>query len=111
MLPLVMPCDPVVVKAAYGVVHFGSICSVAHPSTQTCSSLGTGLHAAPGLTALAKHYDPEGGFQPQKAGDAGAVCCSAAQCSCRVLRCHFPIWKTEAMALTHLVSYALQISM
>lgn len=31
-------CDPVAVKAVYGVVHLGGVRSVPHPGMQTCSS-------------------------------------------------------------------------
>lgn len=75
------------------------------------NSSGAGLHSAASPTALGRQCDSEGGFQPQKVGDEGSVSCSATQHSCRVLRCHFPIWKVEVVMLTHLVSYALQISM
>lgn len=30
--------DPVAVKAVYGVVHLGGVCSVLHHGMQTCSS-------------------------------------------------------------------------
>lgn len=85
--------------------------SLQHADLFLQSSSGAGLHVAPGPTALGRHCDSEGGFQPQKVGDKGSVSCSATQRSCRVLQYHFPIWKIEVMMLTHLVSYALQISM
>lgn len=90
-------CGTLAVKAVYGVVF--KRCSqhspCQHADLLLQSSSGEGLHAAAGCTALGRQCDTEDGFQPQKVGDEGSFSCSGTRRSCRVLWCHFPIWKMK----------------